>query len=61
MEKYRNIMRKCENSCGIYETKKYRYVVRYGLHIELQRIDKSLLGTTATLDENNWKTVFTLL
>lgn len=54
-------MRKCENSCGIYETKKYRYIVRYGLHIELQRIDKTLVGTTATLDVNNWKTVFTLL
>ena len=38
---------------GIYETKKYRYIVdqRNG---EIYRIEKNLLGTTATLDPENW-------
>ena len=39
--------------CGIYETKKYRYIIdqrdrRY------YRIDKKLLGTTEALDPENW-------
>lgn len=38
---------------GIYETKKYRYIVdqRDG---EIYRIEKDLLGTTEALDPNNW-------
>ena len=38
---------------GIYETKKYRYIVdqRDG---EIYRIEKSLLGTTEALDPDNW-------
>ena len=38
---------------GIYETKKYRYIVdqRDG---EIYRIEKDLLGTTEALDPENW-------
>lgn len=38
---------------GIYDTKKYRYIVnrRDG---EVYRIEKDLLGTTETLDPENW-------
>lgn len=38
---------------GIYDTKKYRYIVdqRDG---EIYRIEKDLLGTTGTLDPENW-------
>ena len=38
---------------GIYETKKYRYIVdqRDG---EIYRIEKDLLGTTEALDPDNW-------
>ena len=38
---------------GIYETQKYRYIVdqRDG---EIYRIEKKLLGTTETLDSDNW-------
>lgn len=38
---------------GIYDTKKYRYIVnrRDG---EVYRIEKDLLGTTEALDPENW-------
>ena len=38
---------------GIYETRKYGYIVnqRDG---EIYRIEKDLLGTTETLDPDNW-------
>ena len=38
---------------GIYDTKKYRYIVdqRDG---EIYRIEKDLLGTTEALDPENW-------
>ena len=38
---------------GIYDTKKYRYIVdqRNG---EIYRIEKNLLGTTEALDQENW-------
>lgn len=38
---------------GIYETKKYRYIVdqRDG---EIYRIEKDLLGTAEALDPENW-------
>lgn len=38
---------------GIYETKKYRYIVDQG-DGEIYRIEKDLLGTTAALDPENW-------
>ena len=38
---------------GIYETKKYRYIVDQG-DGEIYRIEKNLLGTTETLDPENW-------
>lgn len=40
-------------TCGIYETQKYRYIIdnRDG---KCYRIDKKLLGTTETLDPENW-------
>ena len=38
---------------GIYETKKYRYIVDQG-DGEIYRIEKDLLGTTAALDPKNW-------
>lgn len=38
---------------GIYETRKYRYIV--DKHDgEIYRIEKDLLGTTETLDPDNW-------
>lgn len=38
---------------GIYETRKYRYIVdqRDG---EVYRIEKNLLGTTEAIDPDNW-------
>lgn len=59
MKKYEDIMVKCERAGGIYETRKYRYTVRHGLHTELLRIDKRLLNTTAVYTE--WKTVYAIL
>lgn len=38
---------------GIYETKKYRYIIDQG-DGEIYRIEKDLLGTTETLDPENW-------
>jgi hypothetical protein len=38
---------------GIYETKKYRYIVNQS-DGEIYRIEKNLLGTTEALDPNNW-------
>lgn len=38
---------------GIYETKKYRYIVDWH-DGEIYRIEKNLLGTTETLDPDNW-------
>lgn len=38
---------------GIYETKKYRYIVDQS-DGEIYRIEKDLLGTTETLDPENW-------
>ena len=38
---------------GIYETQKYRYIVDQG-DGEIYRIEKNLLGTTETLDPDNW-------
>ena len=38
---------------GIYETKKYRYIVDQH-DGEIYRIEKDLLGTTETLDSENW-------
>lgn len=38
---------------GIYETKKYRYIVDQG-DGEIYRIEKELLGTTEALDPENW-------
>ena len=38
---------------GIYDTKKYRYIVDRG-DGEIYRIKKDLLGTTETLDPENW-------
>lgn len=38
---------------GIYETQKYRYIVDQH-DGEIYRIEKSLLGTTETLDSDNW-------
>lgn len=38
---------------GIYDTKKYRYIVDQG-DGEIYRIEKDLLGTTETLDPENW-------
>ena len=38
---------------GIYETKKYRYIVDQG-DGEIYRIEKDLLGTTEALDPENW-------
>lgn len=38
---------------GIYDTKKYRYIVDRG-DGEIYRIEKGLLGTTETLDPENW-------
>ena len=38
---------------GIYEAKKYRYIVDQ-CDGEIYRIEKDLLGTTETLDPENW-------
>lgn len=38
---------------GIYDTKKYRYIVDRG-DGEIYRIEKDLLGTTEVLDPENW-------
>lgn len=38
---------------GIYETRKYRYIVDQ-CDGEIYRIEKDLLGTTETLDPDNW-------
>ena len=38
---------------GIYETKKYRYIVDRG-DSEIYRIEKDLLGTAEALDPENW-------
>lgn len=38
---------------GIYDTKKYRYIVDRG-DGEIYRIEKDLLGTTEALDPENW-------
>lgn len=38
---------------GIYDTKKYRYIVDQG-DGEIYRIEKDLLGTTEVLDPENW-------
>ena len=38
---------------GIYETKKYRYIVDQ-CDGEIYRIEKNLLGTTEALDPDNW-------
>lgn len=38
---------------GIYETKKYRYVVDQ-CDGEIYRIEKDLLGTAEALDPDNW-------
>lgn len=38
---------------GIYDTKKYRYIVDRG-DGEIYRIEKDLLGTTETLNPENW-------
>lgn len=38
---------------GIYETKKYRYIVDQR-DSEIYRIEKNLLGTTEALDPDNW-------
>ena len=38
---------------GIYETRKYRYIVNQG-DGEIYRIEKDLLGTTEALDPENW-------
>jgi hypothetical protein len=38
---------------GIYDTKKYRYIIDRG-DGEIYRIEKDLLGTTETLDPENW-------
>lgn len=38
---------------GIYDTKKYRYI-QDKCDSKIYRIEKSLLGTTATLDPENW-------
>jgi Mn-dependent DtxR family transcriptional regulator len=38
---------------GIYDTKKYRYIVNRS-DGEVYRIEKDLLGTTETLDPENW-------
>lgn len=38
---------------GVYETKKYRYIVDQREE-EVYRIEKSLLGTTEALNPENW-------
>lgn len=38
---------------GIYETKKYRYIVDQR-DDEIYRIEKNLLGTAEALDPDNW-------
>ena len=38
---------------GVYDTKKYRYIVDQH-DGEIYRIEKDLLGTTETLDPENW-------
>lgn len=38
---------------GSYDTKKYRYVINQ-TNGECYRINKKLLGTTGTLDPENW-------
>lgn len=38
---------------GIYDTKKYRYIVDQS-DGEIYRIEKDLLGTTEALDPENW-------
>lgn len=38
---------------GIYDTRKYRYIINQG-NGEIYRIEKDLLGTTKTLDPENW-------
>lgn len=38
---------------GIYDTKKYRYIIDQG-NGEIYRIEKDLLGTTEALDPENW-------
>ena len=38
---------------GIYDTKKYRYIVDQS-DGEISRIEKDLLGTTEALDPENW-------
>lgn len=38
---------------GIYETKRYRYIVDQH-DGKIYRIEKDLLGTTETLDPDNW-------
>lgn len=38
---------------GIYETKKYRYIIDQ-CDGEIYRIEKDLLGTAETLDPDNW-------
>ena len=57
MKRYYDVMRKVENAGGIYDTAKYRYVIRYGFHKELFRIRKEDLNTTAAL--SGWKKIYT--
>lgn len=38
---------------GCYDTKKYRYIINQS-NGKCYRIDKELLGTTETLDPENW-------
>lgn len=38
---------------GSYDTKKYRYIINQG-NGKYYRINKELLGTTETLDPENW-------
>lgn len=38
---------------GIYETRKYRYIIDQ-CDGKIYRIEKNLLGTTETLDPDNW-------
>lgn len=51
---------------GIYDTRKYRYYIRYSVQqneytAELIRMEKINLDTTYSLDSNNWEVVYTVV
>lgn len=55
-----------EANDGIYETRKYRYCIRYreqetGYIAELVRMEKNNLDTTWVLNPDNWEIVYTVV